>query len=522
MRLRILAIWCVVALIFPLLAAGQALDQDEFEVSHIRGDLYRVRAGVRHSVFLVTTDGIILADPMGVAAATWLREDLARRFPGRPVRFVLLTGHDFERAGGAWVFKPTAEVIAHATFNDELRIARRGLPRRYLGLDENGDGLLDDLELRRPPAEPGLLRFDVDRDGKVSPGELFKDVQDVESTYRDQRTVTLGGRTVLLRHAAIATVPDASLLAFPSEREAFATTLPIELDRRPVTLTRDSAGEVLGWVHEVASLDADVLRSGVGGSYSATDIKEVASYGDELLRAVQSGFERGWSADMIERSAALATYRDRPQFQRARDIREVHGALRLLRVDLFGVAQASRLSHSNVFCEAATACTTGPVSQPGGGILVIVSGGRFGIGVEGKSGTQYIAARTTSDSDLVLATRETVISLMLRFTMTPRRSTAVSWVVGPAFGLARSDGSRTNRIGVSRGPQPTATSVSGMGITAGVDIERRLGSRVSFLVPLRWTGVSRSSYFSPAGRYDVSAGAGVGVRLFRQLTLRSR
>ena len=54
-------------------------------ITAFRNNLYVVRYDWRSTVFLVTDDGIVLADPLGVKAATWLRDELAVRFPGRPV-----------------------------------------------------------------------------------------------------------------------------------------------------------------------------------------------------------------------------------------------------------------------------------------------------------------------------------------------------------------------------------------------------------------------------------------------------
>jgi hypothetical protein len=46
--------------------------QSSPEILPIRGELYRLQMGDRATVFLVTPAGIILADPIGPAAARWL------------------------------------------------------------------------------------------------------------------------------------------------------------------------------------------------------------------------------------------------------------------------------------------------------------------------------------------------------------------------------------------------------------------------------------------------------------------
>jgi len=52
----------------------------------ITGDLYRFGNGVWFGVFLVTSNGIILVDPISTDLAAWLKQELSQRFPGVPVR----------------------------------------------------------------------------------------------------------------------------------------------------------------------------------------------------------------------------------------------------------------------------------------------------------------------------------------------------------------------------------------------------------------------------------------------------
>ncbi|HKE83636.1 MAG TPA: hypothetical protein VKB50_07780 [Vicinamibacterales bacterium] len=58
------------------------------EIIPLAGDLYRARNGNWYAIFLVTPDGIILGDPINPAFATWLKEELAKRFTV-PVRYVV-------------------------------------------------------------------------------------------------------------------------------------------------------------------------------------------------------------------------------------------------------------------------------------------------------------------------------------------------------------------------------------------------------------------------------------------------
>src|SRR5215475_11461344 len=72
-------------------------------ISPVAGDLYRVQDGDQTTFFLVTTDGIVLIDPLSTETATWLKDEFATRFPDRPVRWVIYTHHHEERSSGGLV-----------------------------------------------------------------------------------------------------------------------------------------------------------------------------------------------------------------------------------------------------------------------------------------------------------------------------------------------------------------------------------------------------------------------------------
>src|SRR3954466_5617935 len=55
-------------------------------IAHVRGNLYRAHNQGWTTVFYVPPAGIILGDPISEPFSTWLKAELGRRFPGRPVR----------------------------------------------------------------------------------------------------------------------------------------------------------------------------------------------------------------------------------------------------------------------------------------------------------------------------------------------------------------------------------------------------------------------------------------------------
>ena len=85
-------------------AAGASVQQPEpteatRDIVHVTGDLYRAQNDTHFNAFLVTSQGIIMRDPINREFATWLRSELDQRF-GAPVRWVLFTHHHWDHASG--------------------------------------------------------------------------------------------------------------------------------------------------------------------------------------------------------------------------------------------------------------------------------------------------------------------------------------------------------------------------------------------------------------------------------------
>src|SRR4051812_38875192 len=57
--------------------------------TRLTGDLYRAGDGTWFVGVLVTKDGILLVDTLNPAFAKWLKQQLAERFPGKPVKYVI-------------------------------------------------------------------------------------------------------------------------------------------------------------------------------------------------------------------------------------------------------------------------------------------------------------------------------------------------------------------------------------------------------------------------------------------------
>jgi glyoxylase-like metal-dependent hydrolase (beta-lactamase superfamily II) len=70
-------------------------------------------------VFLVTPEGIILADPINADFSKWLKGELASRFKV-PVRYVVYSHHHWDHDSGGDVFADTARFVGHANMLTHL------------------------------------------------------------------------------------------------------------------------------------------------------------------------------------------------------------------------------------------------------------------------------------------------------------------------------------------------------------------------------------------------------------------
>ena len=82
------------ALAILLISGGVAFAQTapKRSITQISGDLYRFQNNFHYSVFLVTSQGVIVTDPINADSAIWLKDEIAKRF-NQPIRYVTYS-HD--------------------------------------------------------------------------------------------------------------------------------------------------------------------------------------------------------------------------------------------------------------------------------------------------------------------------------------------------------------------------------------------------------------------------------------------
>ncbi len=274
---------CVAALGLTFTATAQQAPSRSVE--HITGDLYRATNNNHHTAFLVTSEGIIMTDPIGVDFANWLKEELATRFDV-PVRYVLYSHYHDDHASGGAVFSDTAELVGHENMGPNLE-AEAGNP-------------------------------------------IFANVVPPTLTYSDELTIELGGRIVEIIHSLPSHSDDSSIIYFPEERTVFAVDF---VNVRRVPFQDFPGGTVQDWIDANSDLqtrvDYDIMAGGHGAIGTKADVDDSMRYMEELLVAVAEGIEAGQSLEELQESVLMEDYSDWGQYEAWRP-GNVEGAYRSL------------------------------------------------------------------------------------------------------------------------------------------------------------------------------------------------
>src|ERR1700693_3304860 len=111
------------------------------EIGKLTGDVYYARMDDYVSAFMVTSEGIVLVEPIGTEMATWLKAELAKRF-NVPVKYVIYSHSHWDHASGGSVYADTARFIGHENMlkNISMPPANTPLPQNVRAQDTKSNG----------------------------------------------------------------------------------------------------------------------------------------------------------------------------------------------------------------------------------------------------------------------------------------------------------------------------------------------------------------------------------------------
>jgi cyclase len=472
--LRVSLLLAVIGAVAVPVAAQPAGDVDR-EITLLAGGLYTVREDREHTIFLVTRDGIVLVDPLSLETADWLKDQFAARFPGVPVKYVVLTHHHTERATGAAIFSGTAQIIAHRAFREAVDAARR--------------------------ADRGAYRF----------------VPNPRETFDDRYSIELGGQRVDVIHAGPFHSPEMSVVSIPSQRLVFSAEAP-PIKAVPFEFGDTVPAVVVRWLEAVAGIDFATLLLSDGTTMVREPIASLSGYLTRMRRDVLDGYERGASFDQLDRDVTLDPYRTSPHYvARRAQIEAMYERLHFTRFDFAFTALASYIPENPPrYCAVFESCSAGGAIAGGSIAATLFLGRRAGLQGEVVLGDQFWSTRSRPGYDEEVVFRPSRGSILFRYNLTRSRAVTLlgglSSTVGDVRGLDRVHG-RLIPVG---GRHVIRGNDQRYGWTGGLDLSTGLGA-VRLVIPFRATLINGTLPDYWPSRFDVSIGAGIAIPVIRRV-----
>ena len=271
--------------------------------------------------FMVTPDGVVVADAPNPGVAQWLQAEIQDRF-GLPITHLLYSHFHWDHASGGEVFEG-AIVIAHENFVKNLAGPSKDAPLtssrdyydgrfQYHDSQGNGDGRLQNDELNSR-YKALLGDSDLDGDGALSyyeihqgqhPGVRTPDITFDSNVY----TLDVGGKTVEMHYIFHDHSDDLSFIFYPEEKVLLVVDI-ISLQRLPWFNLGSYDPKTLEASIELAlSLDAEIFVPGHGNVGDRKDLADFFAYMQALKAGVAAGIAAGLSMEQMQATLLLEDY----------------------------------------------------------------------------------------------------------------------------------------------------------------------------------------------------------------------
>ncbi len=301
MLIRLIAL--ITSLCLVLLASACSQEGDDTstaegpvrEIIHITGDLYEARDPAHNTVFLVTPEGVILGDPMGVESAQWLKQEIAERFDAT-VEYVIYSHHHPEHSTGGNVFADTAIFVAH---ENTVVALNAPFPSNAGQMDLDGDGRIERADATAPGYGGAFDRYDRNGDGYMTGAEITANTPRPDLIYSNQMSITLGGSRVDLIHPGPSHTEDMTVLLFPEERTIFGADI-YHVRRFGVSLNGYPVAAYERAINKLQQFDFDTVVAGHGNIIGEkADLALFLGFLQALDAGVTAGIAEGRSLEEL-------------------------------------------------------------------------------------------------------------------------------------------------------------------------------------------------------------------------------
>jgi glyoxylase-like metal-dependent hydrolase (beta-lactamase superfamily II) len=306
---------CCVALL-PALSAQQRsfyqqTDYKGQEIGKLTGDVYYARMDDYVSAFMVTSEGIILVEPIGAEFATWLKGELTRRF-NVPVKYVIYSHSHWDHASGGAVYADTARFIAQENMLKNIATppANTPLPASVRAQDTNGNGRIEVSEAQGN-LKTMFSMYDTNKDGSLTGAEVVRGplefVHPPDLTYTDRININLGGKRVEVMSRPTGHADDNTIVRFIDGTNVLFASDWITVKRLPFGPISPDEIEP---VRAVEAMDFEYFICSHGKLGKKADVTANIGYREQLKDAVGKAIAEGQTLEQAQASVLMADYKD--------------------------------------------------------------------------------------------------------------------------------------------------------------------------------------------------------------------
>ena len=309
----------------------QQTDYKGQEIGKLTGDVYYARMDDYVSAVLVTPEGIVLVEPIGMEFGTWLKGEIATRFKV-PVKYVIYSHSHWDHASGGAVWADTAQFIGHENLLKNIAMPPAGtpLPGNVKAQDTNGNGKIEASEAQGQIKTMFAL-YDADKDGSLSGAEIVRGpiefVRPPDITYKDSMTINIGGKHVEILSRPTGHADDNTIVRFVDGTNVVFASDWITVHRLPFG---PISPDEIAPVKAVEAMDFEYFICSHGKLGKKSDVTASIHYREELRDAVAKSIAAGQTLEQAQASVTMDAYKDW-EFYAAQRPQNVAGTYRALK-----------------------------------------------------------------------------------------------------------------------------------------------------------------------------------------------
>jgi glyoxylase-like metal-dependent hydrolase (beta-lactamase superfamily II) len=231
----------------------------ENEITKLADDVYLFRHQFHQAVFIATSVGVIVTDPISAEAATWLKAEI-KKLTDQPVRYVVYSHHHNDHITGGSLFADQATFVSHAAARSRI----------------------------------------VDAADSTTPVPTL--------TFTDRLFIDLGGKHVELIYTGKNHSDNSLVVLLPQHRLLFAVDfIPVETVAYR-TMRSDFPDDWIESLKRVEQLDFDLLVPGHGKIGRKEHVRLFRGYLEDLRAAVVDQIQKGATLEETKKAVRLSKY----------------------------------------------------------------------------------------------------------------------------------------------------------------------------------------------------------------------